>query len=433
MNALRHFVAWSPGKLAKDTAIVTGGMGLRAVSQALVFLITARVLGVEGYGSFVALLTLASVLSYFCGLGGHVLLVRDVARDSASFAAGWGYAISSLLVGTTMVFPIYLLASNWLVPQYIALSAIALLGVGELIFWPLANLASFAYQGYERMGRSSHMMLAPVVFRLMAALTLLALSVWEKLKFPLLTWCALYAVAMLVSACYVHYRVFRDLGAPRWGKAAHLRERIEEGIVFSFWGIAEKVYVDADKLMLARLNSLEVVGLYSAGYRVVDIVFLPLYALLSSAAPRFFRAGHVGVAGAWRYARRVAPIAIGYGSAVGLALFFAAPLLTSLLGEAYADAVEVVRWLCWLPLVSSPRLLLQYALATSGRHKVGMMAVAMGGSTNILINIGLIPTLGWQGAAVATYAAEILMAGAMACPVLHRPRSIRKEAPVKRR
>jgi O-antigen/teichoic acid export membrane protein len=395
-------------------------MGLRAASQALVFLITARVLGVEGYGSFVALLTLASVLSYFCGLGGHVLLVRDVARDPASFAASWGYTISSLLLGSTLVFPIYLLASNWLVPQFIPLSAVALLGTGELIFWPLANLASFAYQGNERMGRASHMMLAPVVFRLMAALTLLALSVWEKLEFPLLTWCALYAVAMLASACYVHFRVFRDLGAPRWGKAVHLRERIREGLIFSFWGIAEKMYVDADKLMLARLSSLEVVGLYSAGYRVVDLAFLPLYALLSSAVPRFFRAGHVGVAGAWRYARRVAPIAIGYGSAVGLVLFFAAPLLTILLGEAYVDAVEVVRWLCWLPLVSSPRLLLQYALATSGRHKAGMTAVAIGGGANILMNFGLIPTLGWQGAAIATYAAEILMAAAMASRVLHR-------------
>jgi O-antigen/teichoic acid export membrane protein len=413
-SALRQLRAWRPGQLAKNTVVVTSGMGLRAVSQAVVFLVCARVLGVSGYGAVVAILTLASVLSNFSGLGGHVLLVRDVSRRPESFPESWGHTLAALLVGIGFVFPVYLLASVWLLPQNIPWSATIILGIGELIFWPLANVATYAYQGYERMGRASHMMLAPVVFRLIAALIFLAFNTWARIESPLLVWSVLYTLAMAVSALYMHLKVWKDLALPRWGRGTDFRKRIREGIIFSVWGLAEKMYVDADKLMLARLASVDATGLYSAGNRVVDFLFLPLYALLNAAAPRFFRAGYDGTQGALKYAKQVAPTTIVFGAVAGLSLFVAAPLLPIVLGDDYAPAAEITRWLCWLPLVSSPRLLLQYALATSGRHKIGMIAVAIGGGANVLLNFWLIAPFGWRGAVGATYTAEILMAAVMA-------------------
>jgi len=69
-------LSWRPGKLARDTVILTTGLGLRALAQGLVFVIVARVLGSQGYGAFSAALAIAGVWVHFCGLGGHVILMK---------------------------------------------------------------------------------------------------------------------------------------------------------------------------------------------------------------------------------------------------------------------------------------------------------------------------------------------------------------------
>ncbi|MGH8547921.1 MAG: oligosaccharide flippase family protein [Methylococcales bacterium] len=415
---------WRPGKLARDTIVMSLGTGLRAVVQAAVFLIIARILGVEGYGAFVAVLSTASALSGLCGLGAHVLLVRDVARDPRSFPASWGLAVAALSSSIPIVFLLYLAISCAVLPQSIPFTVVLLLGASELILWPLANVAVFAYQGHERMGRASRMMLAPVVPRLGSALAFLLFAQWPLVE-PLITWAALYTFAGFVAVWYVHHCVIRDIGKAVFPDRHQLLSYVQESVPFSFWAVAEKLYIDADKVMLARLASLGTAGVYSASYRLVDLTFLPLYALLNVAVPRFFRAGQNGVQTALNYALGISLAPLAYAFAVGVFLYFAAPLLPELLGGDYADTVSVARWLAWLPLITLPRLFLQYALATSDQQRTGALCIIMGAVVNIGLNITWIPGWGWRGAAAATYAAELLMSLVMFGAVLSsRPRPL---------
>lgn len=399
---------WKPGKLARDTGVMTFGSGLRAVTQAMVFLIVARVIGVDGYGAFVAVLAIASALSGLCGLGAHVLLVRDVAWDPGSFSRSWGYALAALRWGIPIVFLLYLAISQAVLPGNIPFVAVILIGIAELILWPLANVAVFAYQGHERMGRASRMMLPPVVARFASALVFLLVSRWFTNE-PLLLWSFFYALAGVAAVLYVHRFVIRDLGRPVFPTRRQLLDYVRESIPFSFWAMAERLYVDADKAMLARLASLGAAGIYSAGYRVVDLVFLPLYAMLNVAVPKFFRAGRNGVHGAVNYVLRISLAPLAYAFAAGLLVYIFAPLLPVLLGEDYLGAVTAVRWLAWLPIITLPRLFLQYALATSGQQRTGAACVILGAIINVGLNVMWIPVWGWRGAAAATYVSEVVM------------------------
>ena len=283
------------------------------------------------------------------------------------------------------------------------------LGLGELVFWPLANVVIYAYQGFERMGRSARMMLTPVLARLAAALGLLLAVVRGDVGDRLVLWGGLYAAASLAAAAYAHYRVARDLGRPRWPGRRELIGHIRAGVPFSLLGGAGKLYLDADKFLLARLAGLETAGIYSAGYRFVDLAFLPLYALIAAAVPRLFRAGANGTAHSLRAALPLLGPALSYAAAAGLGLFLAAPLIPRLLGDSYEGAVPVVRWLAWLPLVTFPRLLMQSALVTGDRQAFGVITLSMGATVNIGVNIWWIPLWRWQGAVVATYLAEVIM------------------------
>jgi O-antigen/teichoic acid export membrane protein len=399
---------WKPGKLARNMVVMSFGFGLRAVAQAIVFLVIARILGVEGYGAFVAVLAIASALSGLCGLGAHVLLVRDVACSAESFSRSWGFTLAALGWGIPVVFLFYLAISQAVIPDSIPFTVIICIGIGELILWPLANATVFAYQGYEHMGRASRMMLAPVVARLVSALFFLLVSKWLTVD-PLLSWSFLYALSGLITVLYVHRCVIYDLGRPVFPAKRQLLKYVQESIPFSFWAIAEKLYVDVDKVMLARLVTLETAGIYSAAYRFVDMAFLPLYSLLNVAAPRFFRAGQTGISNAMAYSVRIFIAPFLYGIFVGVILFYGAPLLPYLTGEDYTEVIHVTRWLAWLPVMTLPRIITQYALATSGFQRIGAAIIFSGAVMNVILNCWWIPMWGWRGAAAATYAAEVLM------------------------
>jgi len=384
------------------------GTGLRAFAQAIVFLVIARVLGVNGYGMFVAVLAIAGAFSGLCGLGAHVLLVRDVACNPENFPRSWGLTLGALRWSIPVVFLLYLAIALTILPASIPITVIICLGIGELILWPLANVTIFAYQGYERMGRSSRMMLAPVLARLMGALIFVVVSTWSLTE-PLLLWSVFYALSGLVAVLYSHICVIRDLGRPIFPAKHQLLKYVKESLPFAFWAISEKLYIDVDKVMLARMTTFDITGAYSAGYRFVDMAFLPMYALLNASSPRFFRAGKTGISSVIAYSNRIFLVPFIYGLLIGVVLFYTAPLLPYLIGDGYSEVVYITRWLAWLPVATFPRLIMQNIIGTTGLQRIGAVIIFSGAMVNIGLNVWWIPAFGWRGSAAATYTAEVIM------------------------
>ncbi|MHA1369112.1 MAG: oligosaccharide flippase family protein [Promethearchaeota archaeon] len=398
-----------PGKLAKDSVILGIGLGFRAFAQALVVITVAHVLGSERYGAYNAVLAVAGMWVSFCGIGGPIVLMRDVARDPKTFPLGWGCTLTTLAWSTLPVLFLFLVTAWWILPREIPMAIILPIGLGELIFWPQTNAATCAYRGYERMGRSARMMLAPVLGRFAAAMALFLVVFWKWPGNTLILWSWLFMGGSLIAAAYTHYRVWIDLGKPVRPRWAEVKQYIRCGLPFSFSGSAQKLYLDADKFMLARLTTLSITGIYSAAYRVVDLAFLPLQALFGAAIPRLFRAGVKGVRQSLLVGFRLTWPMLLYSIAAGVILSMGAPVIPHILGFEYNDIITVVRWFAWLPLMSLPRMFLQETLTASNAQKHGMAIMLAGTTINIALNFWWIPVWGWQGAAAATYGAEAFM------------------------
>ena len=412
-ECLTGLCAWRPGRLAKGTLAMTAGMGLRTLAQAVVFLIVARVLGVADYGAYAAVLALSTAFGCFSGWGTQVLMVRDVSRNLDSFAAAWGRTLTAIIISSPILFAIYIAFAWALLPASVSLAVISLIGLADLVFAPIGLSAITAYQGHDRLDRAAHLSFIPVLPRLAGALALLPLERVLPDDMRLSAWAFLYAVAAFVATLYAWRMVRKELGPadkPSW---LYVWSSLREGIAFAFGGAALKVYADIDKMMLARLATMEAAGAYSAGYRVADLTTVPLLSLLSAAMPRFFRAGEGGMRATLAYAHRILFVPLIYSILAGLGLYLCAGVLPLLLGAAYVDAVPALQWLAWLPVVSLPRLLLQSLLIGGDRQNYAVNVLAGGGIFNIALNLWLIPLWSWRGAVTATYAAEIAMALAM--------------------
>jgi len=395
--------------LAKNTIVLSTGTGLRTLCQTFVFLILVRVLGAKDYGAYAAVLAIACSLGSLGGFGTQIVLVRDVSRNQETFNKAWGLVLASIILGTPFLLGTYLFFSWVLLPQEISWTVIILIGLAELVLAPLSAASAYAYQGHERMGRTSRLMLLPVIPRLLSALLLIVFAMLLPADMYLTAWSTLYATSALFAAVYALRLVHRDLGLPIRLNFTELIWYMRQGIAFAIGGVAQKLYVDIDKTMLASLTNLEITGSYSAGYRVVDMVTIPLRSMLTSTIPQFFRAGKQGTDSTIDYAVKLLPWPLIYAFVSGVVLFFSAKTLTFILGTGYEQAVQVLQYLAWLPLLSIPRLFIQTALSTGGLQGTVVAALALGSLSNIFLNLWLIPQSGWLGAIAATYAAEILI------------------------
>lgn len=397
------------GQLGKNTLTMTIGLIIRATLQALTFLIVAHILGVQGFGSFAAVMALASALGSFVGFGFQILLMKNIALDEKFFLDSWGGLLAALIVSAPIMFSIYLIISFLVLPSTISSFVVTMIGVGEIIFAPLIVFTICTYRGVERISRAAYLHIVTAIPRLFASLLLFYLSDFMTANECLNMWASFYVGSQFFAAGYVISILKKDFSLPMIYKWNIFLANLRQGISFSFSVVALRLYADIDKSMLARITTLEITGIYSVAYRIVDIVSLPIVALFQSAQARFFRAGSNGVSGAISYALKIFSIPLFYAISVGILLFFASDFLPFILGEDYAGASEIIRYLSLLPLVSVIRIFLQTSLLSSGYQNIAVLIFAFGALSNIILNIWFIPSMSWKGAAIATYISEAIM------------------------
>jgi O-antigen/teichoic acid export membrane protein len=207
------------------------------------------------------------------------------------------------------------------------------------------------------------------------------------------------------------------IGGPRLSLPV-IRGEFIEGLYFSGSLSAQSIYNDIDKTMLARMATLDAVGIYAAAYRIIDVAFIPVRSLLNAAYPGFFRAGQDGVSGTVRYMWRLLPKSACYSFLAFLCLVVGAPIIPHLFGSEYTRTVEALRWLALLPLLKTIHYFLADTLTCSGHQGFRTLIQVMVAGFNILINLWIIPRYSWRGAAWSSVASDTLLAASMYVAVL---------------
>jgi O-antigen/teichoic acid export membrane protein len=409
--AISLMLDYRPGRLVKGTLAMTAGMTARIFGQAVVFLIVARTLGVEAYGAYAAVLALAMTIGNFNGLGVSVVMLKDTARDATVFQECWGRALAAWLLTSPILLIFYGVLAVRVLPERIEGSVVLCIGLAEIVAVPFVLLTLRAFQGHGRIGRAARLAFTPIMPRLLAVGVLLLLAFYISKSSLLILWAILYLLAAVASAIYSLWLACRDLKIriqPKWDGLIH---SVSEGWAFSLGGASDKLYADLDKIMLGKMSTLETAGAYAGAYRIIDMIHVPVFSFFSAVAPRFFNFGKEGVRNVFLYALKVMPVPMLYVLVSCVALFACASLLPVLLGPDFSAAVDVIRWLVWLPLLSVPRRFGQMTLSSSGWQRRSVAVLVFGAVLNLMANLWAIPLWGWRGAVTATYIAEMAMGG----------------------
>ena len=287
--------------LIRNTLWMLGGQGFRVMIQALYFILLARLLGAEGLGTFVGVVSLVGIVAPLANLGSGNLLVKNAARDPRLFRAYWGRGLMVTSVTASSLIAAILLASSLLLPKSVPFGLVLCVALADLFFARLLDLSSQAFMAFQRLRPQAQLpAMLDIVSRLVAA-------AWLGLAGPAptaATWSCCY---LAVSACVGVAAVLvacRELGRPGLDRGRHAGE-LGEGALFSIGGQTEGIYQNIDKYMLLRLSAQGTTGIYVAAYRLIDAAYTPISSLFAATYARFFQHGMEGIRGTLRFTRRI--------------------------------------------------------------------------------------------------------------------------------
>ena len=401
-NALRRL---GFGQLAENTLVGMLWQFARIAAQVIWVVLIARSLGPSGYGTFAGIAGLATTLGGVAGLGTGWLLLQHVSRNKSTFDMYWRKASLTTLFSGLILAALFYPAARLIAGSYATAMTIAAVGLSELVCYPLVYLVGFAFQAHERLGWSSALATMMSGARLLAAMAFLSSSFTRDL-----TTYALFHVgaSMLTMICALLLGQTM-LRPQRTSFVLHIRE-IKEGLSFAAVWFTGNAVTELDKTLALRLGGGTVAGIYSAAYRFVSALTLPVASLALAAQPRLFRQSANPPDGSSRLVLRLALVAMAYGMAASLCLWLLANFLPVLLGKAFDPAARAARLLVLVPPLFALRLIGNAVLMTSGRQLMRVLIEAFGA----LILIGLanlwIPSYGIAGVAMAVTSTEALLA-----------------------
>lgn len=391
--------------LARNTFWMLLGQGVGMVVQALYFILIARSLRSQGYGAFIGVVSLVGILAPFAGLGTGNLLIKKVARDEDSFSRCWGNALLMVLISGIALLIVVLSISRVVFPAAVPFSLVFVIAVSDLFFSRVLGISEQAFQAFQRLDRTALVQAFPSVFKLIAIAGLIICVETPTV----LQWGYLYLMSTVASTLIGVWLVNKELGAPIF-TLAEMKAEIMEGFYFSVSHSARGVNNDIDKTMLARFSTLEATGTYGAAYRIMAVAFTPILSLLFAAYARFFQHGARGINGSLGFAKKIFPVAGGYGFVVGILLVIMSPLLPHILGVEYSDTANALRLLAPLPFLKAVQFFAGDALTGAGFQGLRSGLQVIVALFNFAINLWLIPSYGWHGAAWASIASDGLLA-----------------------
>ncbi len=374
---------------------------LRIVLQAAYFLLIARSLGTEQYGTFIGVASLVKILLPFSAWGAPEILMKHVSRNPLLFSAYWGNGLAMIGAFGTLCLTLMLGFSGILLPPSATLGLMVCVGLADLFFSRVLDVALKAFMAMDlhHLNAKFHVLLT--VNSVIAALCLAVLVPEPNVT----AWGGLYLASRVVTMLMAFALIHRTIGKPKlvfkW-----IVPELGQGFFFSVDFSAYTLSSDLDKTMLARLGTLEATGIYGAAYRVIDVAIAPVMSLAAVAYAQFFRAGQQGVQGSLQVAKRFVPLAGGYGILASIGVFAIAPVVPYLLGSDYAAAVDAIRWLSPLLFLRSLQSFAADTLTGAGlqgNRTILQVSVAL---LNGVANWWLIPIYSWKGAAWASILAD---------------------------
>jgi O-antigen/teichoic acid export membrane protein len=387
--------------LARDSVWGMSLEGVSLMSTILVFSLLGRSLGPTDYGAYVSVFAVVNPMVTLTASGVSLALMEHAVRRQESLEQTARSSITmSLVLGSVLSVIGVLLALN-IVEEISAVAAVTIV-IGEFLVSPLSMIAAATLQSGSSFRDATKVRLATTIARTVVVVTLFAVGHLTVMVYVIVN----VSVLLLVSIAALH-QVGKKFGF-RFLPGRFQIPMLKTNGTYSVGISAYSFQNDGEKTVMTANGLTTDTGLYSAAYRVVMMGLVPIGAFMSASHTKILEQVENEKGHHLRLSARFAAILGVYGLIFSIAAFFAAPLLPLLVGDAFEDSVEMMRWLSPIVFLRAIGATPVNGLLGLGRMGVRTLVIVAVAAISVVLYIVMIPIWGWKGAVIATMIGEVL-------------------------
>jgi O-antigen/teichoic acid export membrane protein len=358
-------------------------------------LVLSRYLGVEGFGQFSYVFAFYFFFLTLNDFGLNSIVLREVSqrRDKADEIIG---AMRTFKVGLSLLLLVIAWTTIWLM-QLSADLRNALMLFGFMLPLLALQLPIVIFQ--VNLQAAGPAIIGTVNRCLGFVLILVAVALGRSL---------LAVVAALLVSETISLGLLlimtRRLVRPVWQIARHVWSGIlRSSVPLGLAGLCSAVINRVDFVMLERMTDLHQLGLYSAAYKVTNLLEtfpLILMATIYPLMTRWVKEDSNRLKRLYKHSMLLLAVV---GLPVGAVVTIGAPWIVQLVfGSDFAGTVPALRVLVWATVAMYLAITSGNLLISMGRERINLLLNFCGAVLNVALNFWFIPAWGFIGAAWAT-------------------------------
>ena len=375
-----------------------------AVVNLIIIAILARYFDLETFGNYSFIFVLCNLFQVMIGMGINPIVIREVAKDQEKSEKLFVASFVTRILFSIVTFGIIALSINLSTSHTEVIRATYVCSVGVIILF-FNNLPYSIFQGCQRM---KFVTVVGIVSNVVYLVTTIAFvksgAGLEKIFFP-------FVIGNLTGFVLGLYILYKKFFVPKFSIDLKLcKYLIKESYLLGIGRILRQLSFRFDTILIKIMRGSIEVGLFSGAYRLfLQITFVPRN-IVMSLFPVFAR----------KYAERDDSLNSAFEEcfkifalfvipSVIFLFFFAKDIIIVIFGEKLIQSVPVFRILsvAWGFMFIS--VLFTNTLIAIGRQNLVTFCIALALMVNIILDVILIPIMGFYGAGVATLVAEVVL------------------------
>jgi len=390
------------------------GQGGKMILQILYILGLAIILPTDQYGQYAIVASLVIVFGPYCGLGYGNLLIRDISNGSKKYSELLLRFIISLVISYGILQSVLLLIMLYFfdADKILILSAL-LLGIADILFLRISEVTSQIELAKQNFKKSGFIQMAISLIRLCSLGTYLIINFVLNLEFQLIFWLIIYCGLAGILSILNFISVLKTYGSINIAAKKVVKKELYEGVQFSIAISSQGVYNDIDKSILGKYDGTVITGNYAFAYKMIDLLFFPIRALLTYTYPNFFKKGHNGgISETFSFANKMIVMAFCYNLIASAIFLFIIDDIFKLIKqlEKYNLSLNMIEGLIFITFLRGIHYFYADSLTGAGYNLQRTILQIFIAIINLILSIIFIKNYGWQGAVLSSVISDGLMA-----------------------
>jgi len=389
--------------IAKNTSVLIIAQIISYILGFFITMYTARHLGAEGFGILSLALSITGILGVISDMGLGPLMVRDIAREKSQMNKYLSNITLMKLPLALLMFLIIVIIVNLFAYTYTTKTVVYLITISTIIN-AFGGVLTSVFQANEKLEYLS------INFIINSILMFIGTIIGITYNLDILYFALIYIISTGLTFISTMSLFVWEFSLPKLEiDLSFWKPTIKEAWPFGITGLSGMLYTYLDSIMLSVMIGIEVVGWYSAAYRLILVTLFIPNALNMSIFPvmsKFYKSSKDSLnLMDERYFKYMTMIGIPLGAGTTI---LADKIILMVYGPGFEPSIIALRILIWTIVLTFAGASSAQLLISTNKQllltKISIICLLF----NLVLNLILIPKFSYIGASVATVLTEII-------------------------